>query len=112
MYLYAMEASIGDDVYHDASTAALEKHMAQLTGKEAGLFLPSGTMSNQIALRTHLHQPPHSFACDFRSHINQSVPHFSFGFDIKLIILLRSEAGGAALFSGASNISIIPENST
>lgn len=50
---------------------ALEAHIAKLTGKEAGLFLPSGTASNQIALRTHLKQPPYSVLCDHRSHINK-----------------------------------------
>lgn len=74
MYLYAMKASLGDDVYHDASTTGLENHMAKLTGKEAAIFMPSGTMSNQIAIRTHLLQPPHSIACDIRSHINRYEP--------------------------------------
>jgi threonine aldolase len=69
MCAYASLASLGDDVYYDPSTDALEAHVAQLTGKEAGLFLPSGTMSNQIALRTHLKQPPHSVVTDARSHI-------------------------------------------
>jgi threonine aldolase len=69
MCAYALLASLGDDVYHDPSTDALEAHVAQLTGKEAGLFLPSGTMSNQIALRTHLKQPPYSIIADARSHI-------------------------------------------
>ncbi|RDB29659.1 putative low-specificity L-threonine aldolase [Hypsizygus marmoreus] len=64
MYAYASLATIGDDVYHDPSTIALEAHMAQLTGKEAALFMPSGTASNQIALRTHLRQPPYSVLCD------------------------------------------------
>ena len=71
MYLYASFASIGDDVYHEPSTLALEAHMAKLTGKEAALFLPSGTMSNQIALRTHLKQPPYAVLCDQRAHINK-----------------------------------------
>ncbi|KAH7921150.1 hypothetical protein BV22DRAFT_1114558 [Leucogyrophana mollusca] len=92
MNAYAMRASLGDDVYFEPSTAALEAHIAQLTGKEAGLFLPSGTMSNQIALRTHLEQPPYSVVCDARSHI------------------YRMEAGGAAFHSGANSIPIIPEN--
>ena len=71
MYAYAAQASLGDDVYHEPSTAALERHVAQLTGKEAGLFLASGTMSNQIALRTHLAQPPYSVLCDQRAHIHK-----------------------------------------
>jgi threonine aldolase len=72
MYSYAALASSGDDVYsHEPSTNALEAHIAKLTGKEAGLFVPSGTMGNQIALRTHLKQPPYSVLCDRRSHINR-----------------------------------------
>lgn len=47
-------APVGDDVFgEDPSIIALEKHTAQLFGKEAGLFCPSGTMSNQIAIRLH-----------------------------------------------------------
>lgn len=71
MYEYAALASMGDDVYHEPSTKALESHVAQLAGKEAALFMPSGTMSNQIALRTHLEQPPYSILTDVRAHINK-----------------------------------------
>lgn len=71
MYAYAILSSLGDDVYHEPSTKALEDHMAKITGKEAGIFLPSGSMSNQIALRTHLKQPPYSILCDHRAHINK-----------------------------------------
>lgn len=74
MNLYASMASLGDDVYHEPSTIALEAHMAKLTGKEAALFVPSGTMSNQLALRTHLKQPPYAVLCDQRAHIHQYVP--------------------------------------
>ncbi|KAF8078357.1 pyridoxal phosphate-dependent transferase [Lyophyllum atratum] len=92
MYAYATLATIGDDVYHDASTIALETHMAQLTGKEAALFMPSGTASNQIALRTHLKQPPYTVLCDHRAHIH------------------RYEAGGTAFHSGAAVTPVIPAN--
>jgi threonine aldolase len=45
------EAEVGDDVYaEDPSAARLETRVAELLGKEAALFMPSGTMSNQIAL--------------------------------------------------------------
>jgi threonine aldolase len=71
MYAYAARASTGDDVYHEPGTKALEAHMAKVTGKEAALFLPSGTMSNQIALRTHLTQPPYSVLLDHRAHSHQ-----------------------------------------
>lgn len=52
---------------------ALEVHMAKITGKEAAIFMPSGTASNQIALRTHLKQPPFSVLVDKRAHINKYV---------------------------------------
>jgi threonine aldolase len=90
MYAYAVRASLGDAVYHEPSTIALEAHMAKLTGKEAALFMPSGTMSNQIALRTHLKQPPYSVLLDVRSHIN------------------KYEAGGVAFHSGANTITVLP----
>ncbi|GLB36400.1 putative threonine aldolase [Lyophyllum shimeji] len=92
MYAYATLATTGDDVYHDPSTVALENHMAQLTGKEAALFMPSGTASNQIALRTHLKQPPYTVLCDHRAHID------------------NYEAGGTAFHSGASVKAVVPSN--
>jgi len=92
MHEYAIQASLGDAVYFEPSTVALEAHMAKLTGKEAALFMPSGTMSNQIALRSHLKQPPYSVLCDYRAHIN------------------KYEAGGAAFHSGAHTIAVIPSN--
>ncbi|KAI0252610.1 threonine aldolase [Lactifluus subvellereus] len=92
MYEYAVHASLGDDVHHDPHTAALEAHMAQLFGKEAALFVPSGTMSNQLAVRTHLKQPPYSVLCDHRAHI------------------YACEAGGIAFHSGAQVIPAIPSN--
>jgi threonine aldolase len=42
MYSYAVLASLGDDVYHEPSTSALEAHIAKIAGKEAGLFMASG----------------------------------------------------------------------
>lgn len=71
MYTYALNASLGDDVYTEPCTQALEEHVARITGKEAALYMPSGTMSNQISLRTHLNQPPYSVLCDHRAHINK-----------------------------------------
>lgn len=59
-----------DDVFNeDPTTAELEAHVASLCGKEAGLLVLSGTMGNQVALRSLLTQPPHSVLCDSRSHI-------------------------------------------
>ncbi len=52
-----IEASLGDDVYReDEDVRALERQTAQLLGKEEALFVPSGTMANQIAI--HLHARP------------------------------------------------------
>lgn len=59
-----------DDVFvEDTTTVDLEAHCASLTGKEKGLFVLSGTMGNQLALRSLLTQPPHEVLCDSRSHI-------------------------------------------
>ncbi|KAJ4476740.1 pyridoxal phosphate-dependent transferase [Lentinula aciculospora] len=92
MYSYALLASLGDDVYHEPSTAALEAHIAKISGKEAGLFMPSGTMSNQIGLRTHLMQPPYTILCDNRAHI------------------YKYEVGGAGFHSGAAVTPVAPSN--
>jgi threonine aldolase len=92
MQLCGTMASLGDDVYAEQSTNALEAHIARLTGKEAGLFLPSGTMSNQVALRAHLRQPPYSVLFDKRSHI------------------CLYESSGTAFHSGAAQIAVMPEN--
>ena len=48
------EAAVGDDVYGDDPTVyELEQYGASITGKEAALFVPSGTFGNQLALFTH-----------------------------------------------------------
>jgi len=50
----AADAEVGDDVYRDDPTVnELERRAAELVGKEAALYVPSGTMGNQIAIRTH-----------------------------------------------------------
>lgn len=47
-------AEVGDDVYHTDPTAnKLQDYMAELCGKEAAIFVPSGTFGNQLALFTH-----------------------------------------------------------
>ncbi|KAI1304711.1 pyridoxal phosphate-dependent transferase [Xylaria venustula] len=82
-----------DDVFEeDSTTIDLEAHVAALAGKEAGLFVLSGTMGNQIALRALLTQPPHSVLCHVESHIN------------------KYEAGGVATLSGALLTTVKPTN--
>src|ERR1700731_4379957 len=63
------EAEVGDDVYgEDPTVAALEDEAAAAVGHEAGLFVPSGTIGNQIAL--HLHGiSGQEVICDSRSHM-------------------------------------------
>src|SRR5882757_8061282 len=47
-------AAVGDDVFgEDPTVNELERRTAELFGMEAGLFVPTGTMSNQIAVRVH-----------------------------------------------------------
>jgi threonine aldolase len=64
-----MEAEVGDDVYgEDPTVNRLEQRAAELTGKEAALFVPSGTMGNTIAVKLHT-QHGQEVICDSRSHI-------------------------------------------
>jgi threonine aldolase len=82
-----------DDVFmEDPTTISLEAHLASLTEHEDALFVLSGTMGNQLALRSHLTQPPHSVLCDYRAHI------------------IEWEAGGAATLSGALVKTVVPAN--
>jgi threonine aldolase len=62
-------AEVGDDVFGDDPTVQrLEAKIAELTGKEAALYVPSGTMSNQIGLRLHC-QPGDEFLCESQCHM-------------------------------------------
>ncbi|TKA66950.1 Aldolase vrtJ [Cryomyces minteri] len=82
-----------DDVFQaDPCTLALEARLASLTGHEAALLVLSGTMGNQVALRTHLTAPPHGVLCDHRAHI------------------LEWEAGGVASLCGALVKGVVPRN--
>src|SRR3974390_1145953 len=62
-------AEVGDDVYgEDPTVNLLEKRAAAVFGREDALFVPTGTMGNQIALRLHT-QPGQEIICESRSHI-------------------------------------------
>ncbi|OWY19948.1 threonine aldolase [Sphingobacteriales bacterium UPWRP_1] len=64
-------AKTGDDVFgEDPTVTMLEQHCAALFGMEAGLFCPSGTMTNQIAIKVHT-QPLDEVVCHEASHIYQ-----------------------------------------
>jgi threonine aldolase len=63
------EAEVGDDVYgEDPTVNALEERVAGLFGHEAALFVPSGTMGNQIGLRL-VCEPGQEVLCDAEAHI-------------------------------------------
>lgn len=64
-----MRAPVGDDVIDvDPTVVALQERTAELLGKEAAIFMPSGTMTNQIALRVHC-SPGDEFLCEAECHI-------------------------------------------
>lgn len=78
------QAPVGDDVFgEDPSVNALQEMAASMFGMEAALFCPSGTMTNQLAIKCHT-QPGDEVICDESAHIYQY------------------EGGGIAFNSGAS----------
>ena len=71
MLAFMQAAPLGDDVFgEDPSINALEAKSASLFGMEAGLFCPSGTMTNQLAIKTHT-QAGDEVICEELSHIYQ-----------------------------------------
>ncbi len=62
-------AEVGDDVFgEDPTVRRLEERIAAMCGKPAAMFVPSGTMGNQIGVRLHC-QPGEEFLCDAGCHI-------------------------------------------
>jgi threonine aldolase len=62
-------AEVGDDVYHDdPSVNTLESEVARLLGKDDAVYMPTGTMTNQVALRAHT-QPGDSVLFDQNAHV-------------------------------------------
>jgi threonine aldolase len=63
------EAEVGDDVFgEDPTVRRLEARVAALLGKESALYVPSGTMGNQLGVRIHC-QPGDEFLCEANCHI-------------------------------------------
>src|SRR5229473_7821430 len=63
------EAEVGDDVYgEDPTVNKLEQRAAEITGKEAALFVPTGTMGNTIGLKV-LTKHGQEVICDSRAHL-------------------------------------------
>ncbi|MSY56612.1 MAG: low specificity L-threonine aldolase, partial [Actinobacteria bacterium] len=76
------QAPVGDDVYGDDPTVnSLEERVAEMFGKEAGLFTPTGSLANQLAIRM-LVAPGEELIAEANSHV------------------VRAELGAAAVFSG------------
>ncbi len=88
MKLAMMEAPLGDDVLgDDPSIIELEEKAASKLGKEAALFCPSGTMTNQIAIKVHSNAPG-EVICNELSHIywyEGGGVMFNSGLSVKLI---------------------------
>lgn len=64
-----MSAEVGDDVFKaDPTVNALEQKVAEMFGKEAALFFPSGTMTNQTAIKLHTN-PGDQLICDKYAHV-------------------------------------------
>ena len=71
MLKHMFTAEVGDDVFgEDPSVNELQDRVAKLFGKESALFCPSGTMTNQIAIKVHT-QALDEVICDHYSHIYQ-----------------------------------------
>ena len=86
------EAEVGDDVFGDDPTVkALEERTARLLGKEAAVFVPSGTMANQIAVGVNT-RPGDELVCASTSHV------------------YVWEAGGIARLSGVTARTFVGDN--
>ena len=81
-------APVGDDVFgEDPSVNQLEKMSAELFGMEDAIFCPSGTMTNQIAIKCHT-QPGDEVICDESAHVYQyegGGMAFNSGVSVKLL---------------------------
>ena len=63
------EAEVGDDVYgEDPTINRLEQRAAEIFGRDAAIFVPTGSMGNQIAIKIHT-QPGQEIICEERAHI-------------------------------------------
>src|SRR5207245_5887782 len=84
MWAAIQTAEVGDDVFgEDPTVNRLQERVAALLGKEAALFVPSGTMGNQVCVKAHT-QPGDELLCEARCHI------------------YNSEAGAPAALSGVT----------
>ena len=86
-------AEVGDDVYgEDPTINMLEKRAAEIFGREAALFVPTGTMGNQIGIRLHT-QPGQEVICESRAHILDFEMATAAVFSGCLLRTVRTEGG-------------------
>src|SRR5579885_3347115 len=76
-----MEAEVGDDVYgEDPTINRLEQRAAEIFEREAAIFVPTGTMGNQVAVKIHT-RPGQEIICEERAHVwnyeMAMIAHFS-----------------------------------
>jgi threonine aldolase len=92
------QAEVGDDVFGDDPTVRrLEERTAETLGKEAALYVPSGTMSNQVALRSHT-EPGDEVLVDANAHVY----YYEGGAPAALSgVMCRCLQGDRGIFSGA-----------
>lgn len=106
MHEAMMKAAVGDDVFgEDPSVNELENMAAGMFGMEAALFCPSGTMTNQIAIKVHT-KPGDEIICDKTSHIYQYEGGgiaFNSGCSVKLIDGMRGLITAAHVEEGINS---------
>jgi threonine aldolase len=87
------DAEVGDDVYgEDPTINRLEQRAAEIFGREAAIFVPTGSMGNQIAIKIHT-QPGQEIICEERAHVfNWEMATLS-SFSGCIVRPVRSESG-------------------
>ena len=103
MRLAMANAAVGDDVYgEDPTVNRLEQRTAEVLGKEAALFVPSGTMANQVAVRCHT-EPGDEVVLEASAHIY----YFEGGAPAALSgVLCRCLPGQRGIFSAADVLAV------
>jgi len=101
---FMFKAKVGDDVFgEDPTIIELESFAAKLFDKEAALFCPSGTMTNQIAIKLHT-QPGDELLCDANAHIyNYEGGGIAFNSSVQAK-LLNGDEGRISVSQIAANI--------
>ena len=101
-----MKAKVGDDVFgEDPTVNELEALAAGMFGMEAGVFCPSGTMTNQIAIKVHT-QPGDEVICDKLAHIYQYEGGgiaFNSGCSVRLLDGNRGRMDAAQVLAGIND---------